>query len=122
MNSTESGWGAFAVGASTVDGVTVLEPSGSLTYESCPELRSAIDQIPPSSHRVVVLDCSLVKAIDSEGLELLVRLHETLRLEGGRLKLCTLNDVCSHILVAVRLVHILSVYDDVKQAVQSGGR
>ena len=63
------------------------------------------------------IDCRQVAIVDSEALELLTEWSERLREGGGSLKLASLNDVCSDILMVTRLIHVLNVVEDVKQAV-----
>ena len=111
---------SFAVGRTSLGGATVLSPSGSLTYETCAELRSAFEEAAETPHAGVVVDCRQVKAMDSEALELLVEWHEKLSDGGADLKLSNLNDVCSDILVVTRLIHVLGVCADIKDAVQAG--
>ena len=67
----------------------------------------------------IILDCQALSYLDSEGLELLVRMHEDLQRRGGGLTIVSLNDVCLDILLATRLINILQVRADIHEAIRS---
>jgi len=121
MNAKADTASSCGVGRAVLGGATVLSPSGSLSFESCAELRSALEQAAETPHPCVVIDCRHVKTMDSEALELLTEWHVKLQENRGTLKLANLNDVCSDILVVTRLIHVLSIHADIRQAVQGGG-
>jgi anti-anti-sigma factor len=110
----------FRIEESRIDGATILAPSGSVTFESCETLEFSLEQAALSPHPRVVLDCRLVKALDSEALQLLMAWQEKLQTTGGRLTLANLNDVCTDIMVVTRLVHVLNIVDDLKDAAKAG--
>jgi anti-anti-sigma factor len=97
---------------------TVLAPKESLTYETCAELETSFDECLNDQRADIILDCKDVTFMDSEALELLVRMHDELRNRGSVLKIITLNDVCRDIFVATRLIH-LHVYEDIHEAIRS---
>ncbi len=108
----------FTVGRTVLAGTTVLAPSGSLTFETCTELRTAFESACAEHSSTVVLDCRGVAFMDSEGLELLVEMHEKLAENRGQLRLIHLNDVCADTLTASRLVNVLVVLGDLNQAIR----
>ena len=97
---------------------TVLAPKKSLTYENREELQATFDECISQQRSDVILDCKAVGYMDSEALELLVRMHEELRSQGNLLKIIGLNDVCRDIFFATRLIH-LHVYEDIHEAIKS---
>ena len=97
---------------------TVLAPKDSLTFETCEELEATFDECLNDQRADIILDCKDVTFMDSEALELLVRMHEVLRNRGSTLKIIALNDVCRDIFVATRLIH-LHVYEDIHEAIRS---
>jgi anti-anti-sigma factor len=121
MNRTAPTPPSFSVGRTTLGEATVLSPSGSLTFETCQGLRDVLQEVAANPRTAVVVDCRQVRVMDSEALELLTTWHGALRDAGGSLRLCNLNDVCADILMATRLVHVLSVFGDLKEAAQIGG-
>ena len=98
---------------------TILAPQDSLTYENCGELEVAMNECISQQQINIILDCKAVQFMDSEALELLVRMHEELRKLGGTLRITDLNDVCGDIFHATRLIY-LNVYDDIHEAIRSG--
>lgn len=96
----------------------VLAPKNSLTYENCGDLETTFNECINQQKSDIILDCKAVIFIDSEALELLVRMHEELRNRGNILKIIGLNDVCRDIFLATRLVH-LHVYEDIHEAIRS---
>ena len=107
-----------AISIAKVGTRTVLAPKESLTYETCEELQTTFDECINQQRADIVLDCKAVTFMDSEALELLVRMHEELRNRGSLLKIIGLNDVCHDIFVATRLIH-LHVYEDINEAIRS---
>ena len=107
-----------AISIAKVGTRTVLAPKESLTYEICEELEATFEECLNDQRTDIVLDCKDVTCMDSEALELLVRMHEELRNHGSALKIITLNDVCRDIFVATRLIH-LHVYEDIHEAIRS---
>jgi anti-anti-sigma factor len=107
-----------AISIAKVGTRTVLAPRESLTYETCEELETTFDECLNDQRADIILDCKDVTFMDSEALELLVRMHEELRNRGSVLKIITLNDVCRDIFVATRLIH-LHVYEDIHEAIRS---
>ncbi len=109
---------AFHVGRTSLAGATILSPSAALTFETCGELRAALEEASGAPKPRVVLDLRAVALMDSEALELLVAFHERLRAKQGELRLVHLNDVCSDILTVSRLVHTLVVREEIGQALK----
>jgi anti-anti-sigma factor len=107
-----------AISIAKVGTRTVLAPKKSLTFETCEELEATFEECLNDQRTDIVLDCKDVTFMDSEALELLVRMHEELRNRGSELKIITLNDVCRDIFVATRLIH-LHVYEDIHEAIRS---
>lgn len=107
-----------AISISRVGSRTVIAPKESLTYENREKLQDTFDECLSQQRSDIILDCKAVGYMDSEALELLVRLHEELRNQGNRLKIIGLNEVCRDIFFATRLIH-LYVYEDIHEAIRS---
>ena len=97
---------------------TVLAPKESLTYENCEDLETTFQDCISQEKTDIILDCKAIPVMDSEALELLVRMHEELRNRGNTLRIIGLNDVCRDIFLATRLIH-LHVYEDIHEAIKS---
>lgn len=120
MTTSSSFAEGFKVAHATLGGTTVLSPSAALTHETCAALRAAVETAAEGHAPRVVLDCGAVAYMDSAALELLVESHEKLNALRGELRLTHLNEVCSDILIASRLVHTLTVSGDIRQAIKDG--
>jgi anti-sigma B factor antagonist len=107
-----------AISIAKVGSRTVLTPKRSITYENREEIQATIEECIQQQRSDIILDCKAVGYMDSEALELLVRMHEELRDQGNRLKIIGLNEVCRDIFVATRLIH-LHVYQDIHEAIKS---
>ncbi|MCG6917437.1 MAG: STAS domain-containing protein [Deltaproteobacteria bacterium] len=107
-----------AISVARVGSRTVLAPKRSLTYENREELQAIFDECVSQQRSDIILDCKAVGYMDSEALELVVRMHEELRSQGNRLKIIGLNEVCRDIFFATRLIH-LQVYEDIHEAIRS---
>ncbi len=97
---------------------TILAPKESLTYQNCEELETMFKASLSQHKTEIILDCKSVSFMDSEALELLLRIHEELRNLGGRLKIIGLNAVCRDILSATRISSVINVYEDMHQALK----
>lgn len=101
------------VGISTV--VTFKE---SLTYKTCEELENIFKQLTKQNKNKVVLDFRGVSFLDSQALELLLTIHDSLVNLGGILKMFGLNGTCRDILITTRLINLFHVYKDMQEALR----
>ena len=97
---------------------TILPLKDSVTHQNCAELEASIRELMDSNKTEIILDCRALTFLDSEALELLVKMHEEANHRGSELKLISLNKVCSDILIATRLMNILNVYKDIHGAIK----
>ena len=98
---------------------TVLAPKGPLTYQNCGELETIFNECISQHKTDLILSCKDVSFIDSESLELLVRMHETLIKQGGMLKIINLVEACRDILFATRLIKVFHVYNNINEAIRN---
>jgi anti-anti-sigma factor len=98
---------------------TIISPNESLNYQHCQELETTFNRCCKQSGSEIILDFKAVKFLDSAVLELLVRMHDDLKMRGGVQKIIGLNSVCRDILYATRLINILYIFDDMNQAIRS---
>ena len=97
---------------------TILPLQDAVTRQNCEELEAAYGEAVNCGKTEIILDCQALTFLDSEALELIVRMHEELRNRGGALRLIALNDVCKDILVATRLINALHIYKDIHGAIR----
>ena len=106
------------IGPARTGSRTILALKKSLTYKNCEELETMFNDSLNQHKTEIILNCKAVSFMDSEALELLLRLHEELGNRGGRLKIFGFNAVCLDILNATRIISVLNVYEDIQQAVK----
>ena len=97
---------------------TILPLKNTVTHENCAELEAAFQECIDNNKTEIILDCQALTFLDSEALELLVRMHEDANSRGRELKLISLNKVCRDILIATRLMNILNVFKDIHGAIK----
>jgi anti-sigma B factor antagonist len=107
------------VGTTKVGASTVLSPKDSLIDKNCEALEAVFNGLLGQQKTDMIVDCKAVSFLDSNALELLLRMNDELKNRGGELRLIGLNPVCRDILFATRLVNVLHVYDDIHKAVVS---
>lgn len=112
--------GNALVATSKLGGFTILTPARALTFEQCPALEDAFVSAIEDRALGLILDCKRVSLMDSEVLELILKVHEDLEARGGALKLAELNDVCRDIMTVTRLTAILNIHADLGSAIKSG--
>ncbi len=98
---------------------TVLTPKGPLTHQNSDELETKLNECFNQHRTEIILDFKTVSFMDSEVLELLVRMHESLTNQGSVLKIININDICRDILIATRLINVLHVYKNINAAIKS---
>ncbi len=104
----------------TVGVNTVLTIKESLTFQTCEELQKVFNQVFNRSRNRIVLDVKAVQYMDSQALELLLTMHDSLTNSGGILKIAGLTGTCRDILVATRLINLFHVYGDLPEALRGG--
>jgi anti-sigma B factor antagonist len=97
---------------------TIFAPRESLTFQNCEELEAMFNDSLDQQKTEIILDFKAVDFLDSEALELLVRIHEELRNRGGVLKIIGIDAVCRDILNATRLINVFQVYEDIQKAIK----
>ena len=108
------------MGMATSGARTILTPKTSITYETREKLETTFKECLEQRKTEVILDCKAVSFLDSEGLELLVQMHQELKDRGGVLKIIGMNPVCRDILMATRLIGSLHVHEDIHAALRGG--
>lgn len=101
--------------------VTIVELGPRLTLLEGTELREAVTGLLTEGRSGILLDCSQVGYIDSQGVGLLVRCWMCAD-KGGKLKLFSLTPRLKEILHLTGLLKIMHCFDDVGAALQSFSR
>ncbi len=99
--------------------VTVLELKGKLTMGAVDALNEKVKSLTDSGHRALLLDCSQVSSIDSQGIGVLVRGAVSLEQKGGKLKLLRISPFVRKVLGITRLLDVIETFDDEAVALQS---
>jgi anti-sigma B factor antagonist len=87
---------------------TTLRIEGSLDALSTPELRPIIDQLVTENRKVVTVNLSALRLIDSSGVGAIVSLYKRLRAQGGQVTVTGLRD---QPLAIFRLLRLDRVFD-----------
>ena len=106
------------IGTAKVSSRTVVAPKESLTNRNCEAFEAKLNDCLDQHKTEIILDFKAVSFLDSEALELLVRIHKELRNRGGILKIIGMDAVCRDILNATRLINVFHVYEDIHSAVK----
>ena len=106
------------IGTARISSRAIITPKESLTYQNCEELEAMFNDSLDQHKTEIILDFKAVSFLDSEALELLVRIHEELRNRGGILKIIGIDAVCRDILNATRLINVFQLYEDIHKAIK----
>jgi anti-sigma B factor antagonist len=102
--------------------VAVLDISGRITLgEGNVMLREIVRELADKGNKKVVLNLGEVQYIDSSGVGELVKVHTTLRNQGGQLRLVNLNKRVNDLLQMTRLSAVFDIERDEASAVRSLG-
>lgn len=100
--------------------VTILELSGRLFIgEASDELDQRLQGFMSAGRVNLLLDCSHVSGIDSQGIKSLVRGVISAQKRGGQLKLLKLSHRVKEVLQITRLLTVIESFDDEGDALQS---
>ncbi len=97
-----------------INGKTVLGPVTSLTYKNCEQLDQFFKNLLNKGVVDIVIDMKAVPLIDSSALELLVEMQGELKKKGRDLIISDMNDVCSDIMVCVKLINEFKIVTTTK--------
>jgi anti-anti-sigma factor len=106
------------ISTGTVGHNTVLTVKEALTYKNCDELENLFNQLTKENKNRIVIDFRAIPFMDSQALELLVTMHDSLACSGGMLKVFGLNATCRDILIATRLINLFRVYTEMHEALR----
>lgn len=107
------------ISTSRVGASNIISPSGLLTYQNRNELEAVFEELISQNRIRIIVDFKSVIYMDSDVLEMLVKVHNTLRTRRGVLKIVGLNPVCRDIFLATRLNNILHVHEDLAGALRN---
>ena len=106
-----------------VEGITVLEVKGRITAgDGCVMLRESTCDLVQKGNKRILLNLHEVDCVDSSGIGELVRIHTTLRKQGGQLKLVNLHKRLLEILQMTCLHRVFDIQKDEASAIKSFGR
>lgn len=101
------------------DRVCVQTLSGSLTHDHVDALRRAIEERLGAGAEHIVLALEHLQFIDSEGLESLLDLADSLELRGGQLRLVNPDETVRRILEITRLDRRFDTHPTLESAARS---
>jgi len=99
--------------------VTVVKPMGPICQSDAAQFRTAVDDVRARSLGRFVVDAAAVAYVDSQGLEALVELSESLSKAGQSLRLCATNATVREALELTGLSDLFEHFEDANTAVRS---
>jgi anti-sigma B factor antagonist len=98
----------FRVNTYRVEGGTVVECHGKLTFDHTQQLRNEVRNLVPGERRIIV-DMKEVPHMDSSGLGALATLYVHCRTRGCKLELINVNQATRSLL---SMTNLLSLFED----------
>jgi anti-sigma B factor antagonist len=98
----------FSTNTYRVEGASVVECHGKLTFEHAPKLRTEVRNLLPTEKRIII-DMKNVHHMDSSGLGALATLYVSCRTRGCKLELINLNQATRSLL---SMTNLLSLFED----------
>jgi anti-sigma B factor antagonist len=109
--------------ARQVEGIAVLDVRGRIAVgEGSVMLRESVRDLVQKGNKRILLNLYEVDYVDTSGIGELVRIHTTLRKEGGQLKLVNLHKTLMDILQMTCLHRVFDIQKDEASAIKSFGR
>lgn len=101
-----------------VDGVTIVDLSGSITIDEGSEmLRKTVKGLSSQGNRKILLNLGGITGVDSTGLGELVSALTSLRNAGGELKLLNLTREVRDLLQITKLYSVFDIEEDESSAI-----
>ena len=118
MTNKVIGLASSNLGAEKPNKRKVLNINAPLTYQNCEEVEATFEDYLGQQKTEIIVDFTKISFLDSEGLELLLKMHNELKLHGGALKLIHLDALCLDILKATQLINVFRIYKDMNKAIK----
>ncbi len=99
--------------------VTVLELNERLTIENVRELRDAIHNLVVQGRQFLLLDCSRISFVDSQGIGGLAGNWLSLKKKGGKMEVLNPSVRLREVLQVVGLHKVIECFDDIGQALRA---
>lgn len=99
--------------------VTVLELGEQLKVENIPEFRDTIQHLVDQPRSYLLLDCSRINSIDSQGIGSLVGHWISLKKRGGKLALLNPSSRLREVLQIVGLQNVIECFDNISLALRA---
>ena len=109
----------FVLSQSNIGPVTLLELGERLIIDNVPELRDTLQSLADQGHLDLLLDCSRITAVDSQGIGSLVGNWVSLKNRSGKLKLLHPSPRLHQVLQVVGLHKVIESFDDIGPALRS---
>lgn len=94
-------------------GERIIHVSGPLRWE---RLQSFTNLVGRENAPILILDLSHMTDVDSTGVGMLVRTHESSKLQKGRLALVGINEKVRHVLAITRVLDLFTVFETLTEA------
>ena len=108
------------VSTRTSDDVTVVVLQGKATIGANSDLLSRrLRSLAASRARKILLNLADLEQMDSSGIAAILGTHVSLLRQGGSLKLCSPSNRVRDVLEAMKLINILSTFDNEVEALDS---
>ncbi len=101
------------------DGIAILELRGRLTVGTDQLLREAIDTLLGAHRSNILLDCTELTFMDSQGIGELVSSMKTVKKFGGQLKILKPGKRIKDSLELSALLPVFEIYEDTEEAIES---
>jgi len=103
----------------TIGPITILELGEQLKAEDVPEFRDTLQQLVEQGRTHLLLDCSRIRIVDSQGIGSLVGNWISLKKRGGRLGLLNPTVRLQDVLRIIGLQQVIESFDDIGKALPS---
>ena len=99
--------------------VTILAPRHRVDTNNSPEVERVIQDNIGAGGGKMILDFGQVDYVSSAGLRVLLKTAKQMKLGGGKLALCNLNDQIKEVLEISGFMEILDCYDSIDQSIEA---
>lgn len=102
----------------TVDKVKVLELEGKLDTQNSPDAEEHLARLINAGEKRILVNLGKLDYISSSGLRVLLATAKHLRLTGGELRICSVNDFVKEVFEISGFATIFTIFSNEKDALK----
>lgn len=99
--------------------VAVVEPVGFINAHTSKDFEAALQKLIDENQNNIIINCRGLSYIASAGLGVIMGFVDTIRENGGDIRMCSVNETVLNIFDILGFTHLYSIFETEEMAVSS---